>query len=95
MAYDIVFTDTAKKHYHKLKGRSRAIIKAGIEEHLRHQPEKVSKSRIKRLRGINHPGCRLRIDKYRIFYDIDNKIVVIIAIVPKAYSEAWLNEHGV
>lgn len=95
MAYEIVFTDTAKKHYHSLDGRWRSAVKERIETHLRHEPTKISKSRIKRLRDQKQPEYRLRVDDYRVFYDIDARTVVIIAIVPKGEAQDWLDEHGI
>lgn len=95
MAYEIVFTDTALAHFHALDARWRSEIKAAIEKHLRHDPDKVSKSRIKRLRGVQRPEYRLRLDRYRISYDIGDQDVIIIAIVPKDDAEAWLNKYGV
>ena len=95
MAHEIVFTDTAKKHYRSLDGRWRSAVKKRIETHLRHEPAKLSKSRIKRLREQKHPEYRLRVDDYRVFYDIDDLTVIIIAIVPKAEAQAWLEQHGI
>jgi mRNA-degrading endonuclease RelE of RelBE toxin-antitoxin system len=95
MAYEIVFTDTARKHYHLLNARCRSAVKERIETHLRHEPVKLSKSRIKRLRDQKHPEYRLRVDDYRVFYDIDELTVVIIAIVPKTEARGWLDEHGI
>jgi len=65
-----------------------------METHLRYEPTKVSRSRIKRLRSMAHPEYRLRLDKYRVFYDVDAEHVVVLAIVPKKDTEAWLIAHG-
>ena len=48
----------------------------------------MSKSRIKRLRGLSKPQFRLRIDDLRVFYDVAEKEVQILAIVPKAEAVA-------
>src|SRR5262249_55921726 len=61
-----------------------------IETHLRHQPERTSRSRIKRLRGLLRPQYRLRVDEVRVFYDVTGSTVQILAIVPKSEAEAWL-----
>jgi mRNA interferase RelE/StbE len=52
--------------------------------HLRHQPTRVSKSRIKRLRGLSQPQYRLRVGEARVFYDVTQEAVEILAIVTKA-----------
>ena len=94
MAFEIVFTETSTRHYKALDARWRATITDGIETHLRHEPKLISKSRIKRLREMEHPQYRLRVSDYRVFYDIEDLDVVIIAIVPKANAEGWLDEFG-
>lgn len=93
--HEIVLTDTAKAHYEGLDARARAMIRKGIHDHLAHEPEKVSKSRIKRLRDLEHPEYRLRLDAFRVFYDVIGGKVVVVAIVPKAGTEEWLERHGV
>ncbi len=65
-----------------------------METHLRNEPEKTSKSRIKRLRGLNRPQYRLRVDDVRVFYDVAGGQVEILAIVPKAGSDACLAQFG-
>lgn len=72
----------------------RAKIKDLIEVHLRHEPTKRSKSRIKRLRGLRHPQYRLRIDDFRIFYDIEENRVEILSIILKSKAAEWLKRAG-
>ena len=76
-----------------LKAKVRAEVRDAIEQYLRHQPTKVSKSRIKRLRGLSHPQYRLRIgDDIRVFYDVTKEIV--LAVVAKSDAVEWLNKYG-
>lgn len=93
--YEIVLTDTAKVHYRALTARRRSEVRDGLETHLRHEPTKTSRSRIKRLRDIAHPEYRLRLGDHRVFYDVEGDAVTVLAIVPKKNTDAWLNEHGV
>ena len=95
MRYEIVLTETAQRHYLALDARWRAVVKNGLETHLRHEPAKTSRSRIKRLRDREHPEDRLRLDEYRVFYDIAGQTVVVLAIVPKGGATDWLHEQGV
>lgn len=95
MAYEIVLTDTAKMHYRALDARWCAVVKNGLETHLRHEPTRTSKSRIKRLRSMKQPEYRLRLDEYRVFYDVAGQTVVVLAIVPKDRTADWLDEYGV
>jgi len=95
MSHEIVLTNTAKKHYRALDARSRARLGKGLEAYLSHEPMKVSRSRIKRLREMEHPEYRLRLDPYRVFYDVAGQTVVVLAIVPKDATAKWLDKHGV
>lgn len=65
-----------------------------IEAHLRFEPAKVSKSRIKRLRGLSRPQYRLRVGEIRVFYDVAAAEVQVLAIITKAEAAAWLQAEG-
>jgi mRNA interferase RelE/StbE len=54
----------------------------------------MSRSRIKRLRGLRRPQYRLRVDQVRVFYDVSGETVEILAIVAKSEAEAWLTQFG-
>jgi mRNA-degrading endonuclease RelE of RelBE toxin-antitoxin system len=54
----------------------------------------VSRSRIKRLRGLRQPQYRLRVGDVRIFYDVTETTVEVLAIVTKSEAESWLAEYG-
>ncbi len=77
-----------------LDAHERAKIRDLIEVHLRHEPAKISKSRIKRLRGLRHPRYRLRIDDFRVFYDVEEDRVEILAIILKSRAAEWLKKAG-
>ncbi len=95
MRYDIVLAPEAVDDLDSLQANVRAMLRDAIEQHLRHQPTKVSRSRIKRLRGLSHPEYRLRAgDDIRVFYDVAEGMVQVLAIVPKSEVDAWLAKHG-
>ena len=77
-----------------LPAHERAAVRDGIEKHLRHQPARVSKSRIKQLRGLFRPQYRLRVGDVRVFYDVRRSVVEILAIVPKSDATRWLEQEG-
>lgn len=54
----------------------------------------MSKSRIKRLRGLSRPQYRLRVDEIRVFYDVAGGTVEILAVVAKSEAESWLAQFG-
>ena len=94
MRYEIVLAPEAIQDLKRLKARLRAQVTGAVETHLRHEPTKPSKSRIKRLRGLSKPQYRLRVDAIRVFYDVSMRKVEILAIVMKADAEAWLVKAG-
>ncbi len=95
MRYEIVLAPAAAQALKDLKADPRARVRDALETHLRHEPSKVSKSRIKRLRGLSRPQFRLRVDDIRVFYDVTGQAVEILAVVSKAEAEAWLAKEGV
>ncbi len=94
MKPEILFAPEAVQDFKRLSARNRSIVRDAIEKHLRYEPEKVSKSRVKRLRGISWPQYRLRVGDIRVFYDVDQQAVKILAIVPKSRAADWLKEVG-
>lgn len=95
MRYEILFAPAAVEDFENLAANVRALVRDGIEQHLRHAPSKTSKSRIKRLRGLSRPQFRLRIgDDIRVFYDVSESAVEILGIVPKSEALEWLVRIG-
>jgi mRNA-degrading endonuclease RelE of RelBE toxin-antitoxin system len=94
MRYEISFAPVAIRDLKRLKPKLRALVTDAMETHLRHEPTKTSKSRIKRLRGLSKPQYRLRVDAIRVFYDVSRRRVEVLAIVLKADAEAWLARAG-
>lgn len=80
--------------FQRLKSNLRTAMRRALEVHLRHEPRKVSKSRIKRLRGLSRPQYRLRVDEIRVFYDVTDDTVEVLAIVAKSEAETWLAQFG-
>jgi len=94
MRYKIVLAPEAAQDLKRLKAHVRAEVKDALDKHLRYEPAKVSKSRIKRLRGLSHPQYRLMVGEIRVFYDITGHVVEVLAIVPKSEAASWLKEMG-
>lgn len=94
MRPEILFAPEATQDFKRLSARNRSMVRDAIEKHLRYEPEKVSKSRVKRLRGISRPQYRLRVGEIRVFCDIREHRVEILAIVPKSRAADWLEEVG-
>ncbi|HTW93804.1 MAG TPA: type II toxin-antitoxin system RelE/ParE family toxin [Tepidisphaeraceae bacterium] len=94
MRYTIVLAPQAEEDLKQLRAHLRTIVKEAMEQHLRHEPARLSKSRIKRLRGLSHPQYRLRVGDLRVFYDITEDVVAVLAIIAKADAGAWLEKAG-
>lgn len=94
MGYDIVLAPSAAEAMRELPAPVRSRVRDALDRHLRDEPTKVSRSRIKRLKGLSQPQYRLRVDEVRVFNDVTKKAVEVLAIVTKAEAEAWLQQEG-
>jgi mRNA-degrading endonuclease RelE of RelBE toxin-antitoxin system len=90
----VVLAPEAARAYRLLPAYRRAEVRDALERHLRHEPTRVSKSWVKRLRGLSQPQYRLRVGEVRVFYDVTREAVEVLAIVTKAEAARWLAEHG-
>jgi mRNA interferase RelE/StbE len=94
VGFEIVLAPEAIEDLRLLKANDRARIRSALEGHLRHEPRKTSRSRIKRLRSIARPQYRLRVGEVRVFYDVSGSTVEISAIVPKSEADLWLARYA-
>lgn len=94
MPFEIILAPEAVEDLNGLKASVRAEVRTAIERHLRHEPRKVSRSRIKRLRGLSRPQFRLRIGEVRVFYDVSDRAVEVLAVVVKPEVDTWLAQFG-
>ena len=94
MRFEIFLAPEAVEDLRRLKANERSGVKEALEAHLRHEPSKTSRSRIKRLRGMARPQYRLRVEEVRVFYDVSGSAVEVLAIVPKPEAESWLAQFG-
>jgi mRNA interferase RelE/StbE len=94
MPFTILLAPEAAEDLRRLTANVRATVRTALETHLRHEPEKISRSRVKRLRGLLRPQYRLRVGDVRVFYDVSGTTVEILAIVAKSEAESWLAKFG-
>ena len=95
MPFEIVLAPQAIVALKRLRADVRSGVRDAIELHLRHAPTRLSKSRIKRLRGLDRSQYRLRVNEVRVFYDVTKTTVEVLAIVSKEQAEAWLAHEAV
>jgi len=94
MRFEIVLAPNAARALQNLPARIRGEVRDALERHLRFEPTKTSKSRIKRLRGLSQPQYRLRVNEIRVFYDVTETSIEILAIIEKQEAQAWLDKQG-
>ena len=94
MPFEIVLAPGAVEELQGLRADIRSRVRDAIERRLRHEPMKISQSPIKRLRGLERPQYRLRVDEVRVFYDVTETAVEVLAIISKAKAHEWLDEKA-
>jgi mRNA interferase RelE/StbE len=93
-AYKIVLKRSAIADMDRLPRHQATRIADAIEKHLEHDPTRVSKTRIKRLRGIDNPDYRLRVGDYRVFYTVDEDALQIdvLRVMHKDETHSYYEE---
>jgi len=81
--FDIEFKAEAVAAIRKIKSFHAKQILDAVESHLRSEPERTSKTTIKRLRGKQQATFRLRVGDYRVYYDVAENVVSVVAILHK------------
>jgi mRNA-degrading endonuclease RelE of RelBE toxin-antitoxin system len=74
--FAIELTSEAEADLTWFKKHERNIILDGIEENLRYEPTGITRNR-KRLRPNQTAEWELRVDKYRIFYDVADVVRIV------------------
>ena len=81
--FRIVVRPRAAEQIRRLRRIDAVAVLDAIETHLRHEPDRLSRSRIKRLRGSHAATYRLRVGDFRVFYDVAEAEVIVIAVLHK------------
>ena len=94
MTHEIVLKPSAVDDMDSLRKFDATRIADAIERHLTHEPRKLSKSRIKRLRGFRNPDYRLRVGDYRVFYTVDDeaRCVEVLRVLHKDKTLEYYEE---
>src|SRR5437763_1793391 len=94
MPFAVVLAPEVVDDLRRLTTNVRATVQTALETHLRHEPEKTSCSRIKRLRGLIRPQYRTRVGDIRVLYDVSGTTVEVMAIVARSEAESWLAQFA-
>jgi mRNA-degrading endonuclease RelE of RelBE toxin-antitoxin system len=70
--YEIVYVHEALADLKRLPKGNRLTVVAQIDRFLAHEPTKESRARIRHLRSGVFPPYRLRIDPYRVLFDVND-----------------------
>lgn len=90
MPYEVRYSSEAVERLKKLRAFDQAAILDQIDQVLGVNPTLESKARIKRLREPAPTQYRLRVGDFRVFYDVDGDVVLIIQILSKEDSIEFL-----
>lgn len=92
--YEIEVTPEAIGDLRMLKKRERQIVIREVEEQLRYEPTQETQNR-KRLRPNQLAEWELRVERYRVFYDVDNAIgiVKVVAVGLKIGNRLYIQNE--
>ncbi len=93
-SYSIHLKPAAIDDLDSLRKYDATKILDGIEEHLKWEPLKESRSRIKKLKGKQQAEFRLRIDDWRIFYNVIANEVWILRILHKEDTVSFYKKEN-
>ena len=83
--YQIRYAALGADDLRALRAFDQQKVLAAMEQHLLHEPTRVSKSRIKLMTQPFWSGYRLRVDDFRVYYDVDevDRVVMILRVLEK------------
>lgn len=90
--FKIIFKSEAIRKLKRMKRFYAVAIVDAVETHLREEPEKTSRGSIRRLRGHQETTFRLRVQDYRVFYDVIEDRVEIVQILHKSETQFFYKE---
>ena len=94
MNYKVDFDPQAVADLKCLRAFARTAIVDTVERVLTVSPTQTGQSRIKRLRGLDRPQYRLRVDEFRVFYDVEDDLVYVLRVLAKSDVDEYLKEMG-
>ena len=92
--FEVVVQPAAPRQLRRLRRADAVAILDGFDRYLRHEPDRPNRSRIKRLRGQQDATYRLRVGKYRAFYDVSAGLVTVVAVLHKRDIATFYREEG-
>lgn len=90
--FRIVLRPAARRRLKRMRRFDAVMIVDAIERHLSEEPERTSRTSIKRLRGEQDATFRLRVQEHRVFYDVVEDRVEVIQILHKSETPDFYRE---
>ena len=90
--YSIQLKPDAVSDLDRMRRYDATAVLDGIENHLRFEPTKESRSRIKKLRGKSPADYRLRIGEWRVFYRMLGVEVRVLRVLHKEETKRFYEE---
>ncbi|RUT03646.1 hypothetical protein DSM106972_052850 [Dulcicalothrix desertica PCC 7102] len=89
--FELDFTESAIGDLRYLKKTEQNLILDSLEEQLTQEPLNVTKNR-KPLRSNDISAWELRVDKYRVFYDVnvEDNLVIIKAVGCQEHNQLFI-----
>ena len=96
MPFEVRYSTTAAKQLKRLRAFDRATILDEIERTLTANPTMQSKAKVKKLRQPAPTQYRLRVEDFRVFYDVDDvsHLVDVVQILSKEDSLPYLESFS-
>ena len=96
MPFEVRYSTTAAKQLKRLRAFDRATILDEIERTLTTNPTMQSKAKVKKLRQPAPTQYRLRVEDFRVFYDVDDvsHFVDVVQILSKEDSLPYLESFS-
>lgn len=94
MPFTVILDSAALADLRASRAYDRAMVLDTIERVLGTTPTRLSKSRIRRLRGLDSPQYRLRVGEFRVFYDVVGIGVHVMRVLSQADVAEYLREMG-
>jgi len=96
MPFEVRYSTTAAKQLKRLRAFDRATLLDEIERTLTANPTMQSKAKVKKLRQPAPTQYRLRVEDFRVFYDVDDvsHLVDVVQILSKEDSLPYLESFS-
>ena len=91
--FEVAVAPAALRQLRRLRRIDGVRILNAIETHLRHEPERPTRTTTKRLRGLQDATYRLRVGDFRVFYDVEGRTVTIVAVLHKSETETFYRKE--